>query len=101
LYVSKVDVNAVFYFAVLDFYSFVLDYKLTKDIQKTNFHSAFVISLSTLRRGVAIYKAVPIVKEAGWVAEPVWTQFRGKILSLVPPGNESLSPCRPARSQAL
>jgi hypothetical protein len=43
---------------------------------------------------------VPIVQEAGWAPEPVWTQARGKILSPLP-GIEPRSPVRPARSQTL
>jgi hypothetical protein len=44
---------------------------------------------------------VPIVQEAGWAPEPVWTQeARGKILSPLP-GIEPRSPGRPARSQTL
>jgi hypothetical protein len=42
---------------------------------------------------------VPIVQEAGWVSEPVWTQrLEEKILCLLP-GIEPRSPGRPARSQ--
>jgi hypothetical protein len=43
---------------------------------------------------------VPIVQQAGWAPEPVWTQTRGKILSPLP-GIEPRSPDRPARSQTL
>jgi hypothetical protein len=43
---------------------------------------------------------VPIGQEAGWAPEPVWTQFRGKILLLLP-GIEHRSPGRPVRSQTL
>jgi hypothetical protein len=43
---------------------------------------------------------VPIVQEAGWAPEPVWTQrIEEKPLPL--PGIELRSPGRPARSQAL
>jgi hypothetical protein len=43
---------------------------------------------------------VPIVQEAGWAPEPVWTQrIEEKSLSL--PGIELRSPGRPARSQTL
>jgi hypothetical protein len=43
---------------------------------------------------------VPIVQEAGWAREPVWTQrLEEKSLSL--PGIEPRSPSRPARSQTL
>jgi hypothetical protein len=41
---------------------------------------------------------VPIVQEAGWAPEPVWTQrIEEKPLPL--PGIEPRSPGRPARSQ--
>jgi hypothetical protein len=44
---------------------------------------------------------VPIVQEAGWAPEPVWTHRRyRKILSPLP-GIEHRSPGRPARSQTL
>jgi hypothetical protein len=44
---------------------------------------------------------VPIVQEAGWAPEPVWTQ-RLEEKSLSPlPGIEPRSPGRPARSQIL
>jgi hypothetical protein len=44
---------------------------------------------------------VPIVQEAGWAPEPVWTQrIEEKTLSPVP-GIEPRSPGRPARSQTL
>jgi hypothetical protein len=43
---------------------------------------------------------VPIVQEAGWAPEPVWTQARGKILSPLL-GIEPRSPGRLARSQTL
>jgi hypothetical protein len=43
---------------------------------------------------------VPIVQEAGWVPEPVWTQARGNIL-LPLPGKEPRLPGRPVRSQTL
>jgi hypothetical protein len=43
---------------------------------------------------------VPIVQEAGWSPEPVWTQTRGKILSPLP-RIEPRSSGRPARSQTL
>jgi hypothetical protein len=43
---------------------------------------------------------VPIVQEAGWAPEPVWTQrFEEKSLPL--PGIEPRSPGRPVRSQTL
>jgi hypothetical protein len=41
---------------------------------------------------------VPIVQEAGWVTEPVWTEVRGKILSPLPE-IEPQSPGLPVRSQ--
>jgi hypothetical protein len=41
---------------------------------------------------------VPIVQEAGWAPEPVWTQ-RLEEKYLPPPGIEPRSPGRPARSQ--
>jgi hypothetical protein len=40
---------------------------------------------------------VPIVQEAGWAPEPVWTQVRGKILCRCRGSN----PDRPVRSQTL
>jgi hypothetical protein len=43
---------------------------------------------------------VPIVQEAGWASEPVWTQATGNIPSPLP-GFEPQSPGRPARSQTL
>jgi hypothetical protein len=43
---------------------------------------------------------VPIIQEAGWAPEPVWTQGTGKILSPLP-GIECRSPGRPVRSQTL
>jgi hypothetical protein len=43
---------------------------------------------------------VPTGQEAGWATEPVWTQFRGKIL-LPLPWIEPRSPGRPVRSQTL
>jgi len=43
---------------------------------------------------------VPIVQEAGWASEPVWTQDRGKILCPLPV-IEPRSPGRPVRSQTL
>jgi hypothetical protein len=43
---------------------------------------------------------VPIVQEAGWAPEPVWTQ-RLEEKSFVPPGIEPRSPGRPVRSQTL
>jgi hypothetical protein len=43
---------------------------------------------------------VPIVQEAGWAPELVWTQARGKIISSLP-GIEPRWPGRPARSQNL
>jgi hypothetical protein len=43
---------------------------------------------------------VPIVQEAGWAPEPVWTQRLEKN-SLPPPEIEPRSPGRPARSQTL
>jgi hypothetical protein len=43
---------------------------------------------------------VPIVQEARWASEPVWTQATGKIL-LPLPGIEPRSPGRPARCQTL
>jgi hypothetical protein len=44
---------------------------------------------------------VPIVQEAGWALEPVWTQrLEEKILSLLP-RIEPQSPGSPARSQTL
>jgi hypothetical protein len=43
---------------------------------------------------------VPIVQEAGWTPEPVWTQ-RLQEKSFAPAGIEPRSPCRPARSQTL
>jgi hypothetical protein len=41
---------------------------------------------------------VPIVQEAGWAPQPVWTEARGKILSPLP-GIEPRSLGRPPRSQ--
>jgi hypothetical protein len=43
---------------------------------------------------------VPIVQEAGWAPEPVWTQ-RIEENSLSLPGIEPRSPGRPARRQTL
>jgi hypothetical protein len=43
---------------------------------------------------------VPIIQEAGWAPEPVWTQARGKIL-LPLPGIKPQSPGRSVRSQTL
>jgi hypothetical protein len=44
---------------------------------------------------------VPIVQEAGWAPEPVWTQrLEVKVLSPLP-GIEPRSPGRPARSETL
>jgi hypothetical protein len=43
---------------------------------------------------------VPIVQEAGWAPEPVWTKATGKIL-LPLPGIEPRSPGRPVRSQII
>jgi hypothetical protein len=44
---------------------------------------------------------VPIVQEAGWAPEPVWTQrLEGKVLSPLP-GIEPRSPGRPARGETL
>jgi hypothetical protein len=43
---------------------------------------------------------VPIVQEAGWAPEPVWTQARGNILSPLPVV-EPRSSGHPARSQTL
>jgi hypothetical protein len=43
---------------------------------------------------------VPIIQEAEWASELVWTQARGKILSPLP-GIEPRSPGRPVRSQTL
>jgi hypothetical protein len=43
---------------------------------------------------------VPIVQEAGWAPEPVWTQ-RLEEKSLPLPGIEPRSPGRPARSRTL
>jgi hypothetical protein len=43
---------------------------------------------------------VPIVQEAGWASEPVWTQGLEE-KSFPPPGIEPRSPGRPARSQTL
>jgi hypothetical protein len=40
--------------------------------------------------------SVPIVQEAGWAPEPVWTQ-RLEEKSFAPPGIEPRSPGRPAR----
>jgi hypothetical protein len=57
---------------------------------------------SRLGRALAPRKGppVPIVQEAGWTPEPVWTEARGKILSPLP-GIEPRSRCCPARSQTL
>jgi hypothetical protein len=44
---------------------------------------------------------VPIVQEAGWAPEPVWTQRLEEISSLPPPGIEPRSLGRPAHSQTL
>jgi hypothetical protein len=45
--------------------------------------------------------SVPIVQEAGWAPEPVWTQrLEGKVLSPLP-GIEPRSPGRPARGETL
>jgi hypothetical protein len=43
---------------------------------------------------------IPIVQEARWAPEPVWTHTRGKIV-LPLPGIEPRSPSRPARSLTL
>jgi hypothetical protein len=43
---------------------------------------------------------IPIVQEAGWAPEPVWTQ-RIEEKSFAPPGIEPRSLSRPARSQTL
>jgi hypothetical protein len=43
---------------------------------------------------------VPIVQEAGWAPEPVWTQ-RVEKNPFPLPGIEPRSPGRPARSQTL
>jgi hypothetical protein len=43
---------------------------------------------------------VPIVQEAGWAPEPVWTQ-RVEEKSFAPAGIEPRSPGSPARSQTL
>jgi hypothetical protein len=43
---------------------------------------------------------VPIVQEAGWASEPVWTQRLGEN-PLPLPGIEPRYPGRPARSQTL
>jgi hypothetical protein len=42
----------------------------------------------------------PIVQEAGWAPEPVWTQGRGTIL-LPLPGIDLRSPGRPVHSRTL
>jgi hypothetical protein len=44
---------------------------------------------------------VPIVQEAGWASEPVWTQRLEKKYPLSLPVIEPRSPCRPVRSQSL
>jgi hypothetical protein len=43
---------------------------------------------------------VPIVQEAGWAPEPVWTQ-RLQEISSAPAGDRTRSRGRPARSQTL
>jgi hypothetical protein len=43
---------------------------------------------------------VPIVQEADWASEPVWTQ-RLQEKSSAPAGDRPRSPGRPARSQTL
>jgi hypothetical protein len=44
---------------------------------------------------------VPIVQEAGWAPEPVWTQtLEGKSLASLP-GIKPRSPSRPVHSQTL
>jgi hypothetical protein len=61
-----------------------------------------VWSASRLGRDLAPVKGlpVPIVQEAGWASEPVWTQATGNIPSPLPV-IEPQSPGRPARSQTL
>jgi hypothetical protein len=44
---------------------------------------------------------VPIVQEAGWASEPVWTQRLEEKNPLPPPGIEPRSPGRPVRSETL
>jgi hypothetical protein len=44
---------------------------------------------------------VPIVQEAGWAPEPVWTQRAGKKIVLPLPGIELRLPRGPVRSQTL
>jgi hypothetical protein len=60
-------------------------------------------SVSLLGRALAMGKGppVPILRDAGWVSEPVWTQrMQGKAFSSLP-GIESRSSGRPACSQTL
>jgi hypothetical protein len=44
---------------------------------------------------------VPIVQEAGWAPEPVWTQRLEEELSFLCQGSKPRSPGRPVRSQTL
>jgi hypothetical protein len=44
---------------------------------------------------------LPIVHEAGWAPEPVWTQTPEEISYLPLPGIEPRSPGRPVRSKTL
>jgi hypothetical protein len=44
----------------------------------------------------ALYLQVPILQEAGWTREPVWTQATGKIFFPLP-GIEPRFPCRLVR----
>jgi hypothetical protein len=54
-----------------------------------------------LAPGKGALVSIVLVQEAGWAAEPVWTQkLEKKIISLLP-GVEPRSPGRPARSQTL
>jgi hypothetical protein len=44
---------------------------------------------------------VPIVQEAGWASEPVWTQSLEEKYILPKSGIEPIPPNRPVRSQTL
>jgi hypothetical protein len=44
---------------------------------------------------------LPIVQEAGWAPEPVWTQRLEEKILLSLPGTETLLPGRPVCSQTL
>jgi hypothetical protein len=93
----------------LDVGRFLLKLIVHTDIKKCLKHPLFGLgiyggewSASRPGRALALWKGplVPIVQEAGWAPEPIWTQAREKIVSPLP-GIEPQSPGHPAHSQTL